>query len=131
MPHRVTLTQQIFHIPGYIFLHTYPATRIVPPPRVLWSVELHQDNQARFVIPIYYVLTDQGGKLSCTWESFLLILNSYFLYNKMCIIIYFLPISSHKMCEASAEHILWHYYIKPIFRPKTTFRPNVKTPVSP
>ena len=30
------------------------------------------------------------------------------LYNKMCIIIYFLPISSHKMCEASAEHILWH-----------------------
>ena len=59
--------------------HTYPATRIVPPPRVLWSVELHQDNQARFVIPIYYVLTDQGGKLSCTWESFLLILNSYFL----------------------------------------------------
>ena len=31
-----------------------------------------------------------------------------FLYNKMCIIIYFLPISSHKMCEASAEHILWH-----------------------
>ena len=59
--------------------HTYPATPIVPPPRVLWSVELHQDNQARFVIPIYYVLTDQGGKLSCTWESFLLILNSYFL----------------------------------------------------
>ena len=35
--------------------------------------------------------------------SFILI-----LYNKMCIIIYFLPISSHKMCEASAEHILWH-----------------------
>ena len=31
------------------------------------------------------------------------------LYNKMCIIIYFLPISSHKMCEASAEHILWHW----------------------
>ena len=30
------------------------------------------------------------------------------LYNKMCIIIYFFPISSHKMCEASAEHILWH-----------------------
>ena len=72
MPHRVTLTQQIFHIPGYIFLHTYPATRIVPPPRVLWSVELHQDNQARFVIPIYYVLTDQGGELSCTMEGFFL-----------------------------------------------------------
>ena len=28
--------------------------------------------------------------------------------NKICIIIYFLPISSHKMCEASAKHILWH-----------------------
>ena len=27
----------------------------------------------------------------------------------MCIIIYFSPISSHKMCEASAEHILWHW----------------------
>ena len=52
--------------------HTYPATRIVPPPRVLWSVELHQDNQARFVIPIYYVLTDQGGELSCTMEGFFL-----------------------------------------------------------
>ena len=29
----------------------------------------------------------------------------YLLYNKMCIIIYFLPISSHKMCEASAIEI--------------------------
>ena len=32
-----------------------------------------------------------------------------YLYNKMCIIIYFLPISIHKMCEASVEHILWHW----------------------
>ena len=77
MPHRITLTQQIFHIPGYIFLrksHIFsnPQSRIVPPPRVLWSVELHQDNQARLVIPIYYVLTDQGGELSCTREGFFL-----------------------------------------------------------
>ena len=48
--------------------HTNLATCIVPSPQALWSVELHQDN-----------LTDQGGKLSCTWESFLLFLNSYFL----------------------------------------------------
>ena len=67
--------------PRFIFLHTYPATRIVPPPRVLWSVELHQDNQARFVIPIYYLLTDQGGELSCTGEGFFYFLNSLFLKN--------------------------------------------------
>ena len=64
--------------PRFIFLHTYPATRIVPPPRVLWSVELHQDNQARFVIPIYYVLTDQGGELSCTREGFFLFFGIHF-----------------------------------------------------
>ena len=37
------------------------------------------------------------------------IFENQILYNKMCIIISFLPISSHKMCEASAEHILWHW----------------------
>ena len=30
-----------------------------------------------------------------------------FSYNKMCIIIYFLPISSHKMCEASYHYLLF------------------------
>ena len=28
-------------------------------------------------------------------------------------------------------HFGWFFGLKPIFRPKTTFRPNVKTPVSP
>ena len=28
-------------------------------------------------------------------------------------------------------HFGWFFGVKPIFRPKTTFRPNVKTPVSP
>ena len=65
-------TDSISQVIYFFESHTYPATRIVPPPRVLWSVELHQDNQARFVIPIYYVLTDQGGELSCTMEGFFL-----------------------------------------------------------
>jgi len=28
-------------------------------------------------------------------------------------------------------HFRWSFGVRPIFRPKTTFRPNVKTPVSP
>ena len=119
--HFVTLTSTNLPFPRLYLSsksHTNSATCIVPPPRALWPVELHQDNllcadwsgrwallyprlnfsskshtnPATCIVPppgrygllsytriIYYVLTDQGGKLSCTWESFLLILNSYFL----------------------------------------------------
>ena len=49
-------------------------------PRALWSVELHQDNQARFVIPIYYVLTDQGGELFALGKVFFFF-NSLFSKN--------------------------------------------------
>ena len=66
--------QQIFHFPGYISLRKVtqtqqPASFLAPGRYGLLS----------YTRIIYYVLTDQGGKLSCTWESFLLILNSYFL----------------------------------------------------
>ena len=45
--HFVTLTSTNLPFPRLYFSsksHTNPATCIVPPPRALWSVELHQDN---------------------------------------------------------------------------------------
>ena len=35
-----------------------------------------------------------------------------FLYNKMGSFIYFLPISSNKMCEAPAKHIVLAFLVK-------------------
>ena len=72
--HFVTLTSTNLPFPRLYFSsksHTNPATCIVPPPGRYGLLS--------YTRIIYYVLTDQGGKLSCTWESFLLILNSYFL----------------------------------------------------
>ena len=65
---------ELFYIPGYISLQKVTQTQqpaSFPPPRRYGLLS--------YTRIIYYVLTDQGGKLSCTWESFLLILNSYFL----------------------------------------------------
>ena len=66
--------QQIFHFPGYISLRKVtqtqqPASFLAPGRYGLLS----------YTRIIYYVLTDQGGELSCTWKGFLLFLNSYFL----------------------------------------------------
>ena len=66
--------QQIFHFPGYISLRKVTQTQ--QPASLL---PLGRYGLLSYTRIIYYVLTDQGGKLSCTWESFLLILNSYFL----------------------------------------------------
>ena len=66
--------QQIFHFPGYISLRKVTQTQqpasFLPPGRY---------GLLSYTRIIYHVLTDQGGEPSCTWEGFLLFLNSYFL----------------------------------------------------
>ena len=57
----------------------------------------------RFLVGHDYYFITKGGSLKFSVGGGL-----PNLYNKMCIIISLFPISSHKMCEASAEHILLH-----------------------
>ena len=66
--------QQIFHFPGYISLRK--VTQTLQPASFL---PLGRYGLLSYTRIIYHVLTDQGGEPSCTWEGFLLFLNSYFL----------------------------------------------------
>ena len=66
--------QQIFHFPGYISL--WKVTQTQQPASLL---PLGRYGLLSYTRIIYYVLTDQGGEVSCTWKGFLLFLNSYFL----------------------------------------------------